>query len=462
MKILLKCPTRSRPERVRKTLSTYLRFANHPELIGVAVSCDTDDDSMRDTTELRRLISQFAWSRVYYSPNKTKIQACNANMEEIDYEWDIVVLVSDDMIPQIRGYDDIIRNEFLAGFSDTNGILWANDGCQGDKLNTLCIFGRDFYKKQGYIYHPDYKSLFCDTELTDQCRNEHKSICRYIPYCIIRHEHPGTGFRQSMDKLYEINQRYWNEDMYTYIRRKTYSYEWSVLIATMTGREGSLRGLLTRIREKVSRIAPLIRVEYLTYFDNREVSIGNKRQWLLERASGKYMSFVDDDDDITDAYIEDVASMIRDNYQVMRLRGQIGPYTFTHSITNSISGKMAVDQEFLRPPNHLNPMLTDVAKILHFKDATRGEDLEWTIRLARSGFLTNEYRSNKDRIHYIYNMGDRKVDQSSLERQSKITYEEMLKILWIPGNQQSSGVPVETPRDTIPRLRLGPNGFVSR
>jgi hypothetical protein len=461
MRILLKCPTRSRPERVRKTLSVYRRFANHPELIGVAVSCDVDDDSMKETSELQRVLSGFAWNRIYYGTNRTKIQACNANMNEIDYEWDIVVLVSDDMVPQIRGYDDVIRNEFLAGFPDTNGILWANDGCQGDRLNTLCIFGREFYKRQGFIYNPEYKSLFCDTELTDQCRSQYKNICRYIPYCIIRHEHPGTGFRQTMDKLYEINQKYWNEDMYTYIRRKTYTLDWSVLIATITGREGSLKGLLSRIRERVSRIAPHLRVEYVTYYDNREVSIGAKRQWLLERATGKYMSFIDDDDDITDAYIEDLVETIRGNYHVMRLRGQISPYTFTHSVENKLNDKMARNDEFIRPPNHLNPMLTDVAKIISFKDAVRGEDLEWTIRLARAGFLTHEYRSSKERIHYIYNMGDRKVDGGSLDYQSKTTYEDMLKMLWVPGNASGSPQP-QKPKDGIPSLRLGPNGFVSR
>lgn len=459
MKILLKCPTRSRPERVRKTLSAYLRFANHPELIGVAVSCDVDDASMRDTTEFERLLSQFAWHRIYRSPNKTKIEACNANMSEIEYEWDIVVLVSDDMVPQIRGYDDVIRNEFLAGFPDRNGILWANDGCQGDKLNTLCIFGREFYNRQGFIYNPEYKSLFCDTELTDQCRSEYKDICRYIPYCIIRHEHPGAGFKQSMDKLYEVNQRYWNEDMYTYIRRKTYRYDWSVLVATITGREASLANLLNNIREKVARIAPHLRVQYLTYFDNRETSIGNKRQWLLERAVGKYMAFVDDDDDITDAYIEDLAETIRGDYHVMRLRGSIRPYTFTHSIENKITDTMATSEGFRRPPNHLNPMMTDVAKIISFRNATRAEDLDWTLRLARAGFLSREYRSDRSRIHYIYNLGDRVVTQATLEAQSRKSYEDMLRELWVsPDTAQ-----VQTqPQSGIPVLRLGRNGFVSR
>ena len=148
MKILLKCPTRSRPQRVIETLTKYIKMANHPELLGIAVSCDTDDTSMSRNLvqeELHRLLQKVSWHRLYYSPNKTKIQACNSNMDEIDYYWDIVVLVSDDMIPVIQGYDDVIRNHMKTRYPDTNGLLWFNDGCQGEKLNTLCVYGRKFY-----------------------------------------------------------------------------------------------------------------------------------------------------------------------------------------------------------------------------------------------------------------------------------------------------------------------------
>jgi hypothetical protein len=446
---------------VLRTLATYIRLANNPSQLGVAISCDTNDDTMKDTTELQRILAPCGWNRIFYSPNKTKIEACNANMDEIDWDWDIVVLVSDDMVPQIRGYDDVIRNHMMAKFPDRNGILWFNDGCQEDKLNTLCVFGRTFYQNQGFMYHPEYKSLFCDTELTDKCRAEYKDICSYIPYCIIRHEHPGTGFAQNMDRLYEVNQRYWNEDMYTYIRRKTYTHDWSVLIPTIPGREESFRSLVGSIREKLQRIAPHLRVEFCVRFDNKEMSIGLKRQELLQGARGKYMSFVDDDDDITDAYIEDLAEMIRGNYQVMRLRGQIAQYTFTHSLENKLTSPMARGDVFLRPPNHLNPMLTDVAKLVSFRDSVRGEDLDWTIRLARSGFLSLEYHSDPDRIHYIYNMGVRRLDPETLRFQQNTSYETMLQMVWTPAGpalptsqQQQSG-----PR--IPILKLGPRGFVS-
>ncbi len=458
MRILLKCPTRSRPQRVLKTLSTYIRLAAHPELLGVAISCDSDDPTMAETSDLRQVLSPCAWSRIFYGANTSKIQACNANMNDIEWDWDIVVLVSDDMVPQSRGYDDVIRTQMTNRFPDRNGILWFNDGFQGQNLNTLCIYGRTFYDQRGHIYDPAYKSLFCDTELTDHCRGPLADRCLYIPSCIIRHEHPGTGYSQYMDALYDRNQKYWNEDMYTYIRRKSYAYDWSVLIPTIPGREQSLQSLLASIRDKVARLAPHLQVEYSVAFDNREKSIGRKRQELLQGARGKYMSFIDDDDDITDAYIEDLRDTIAGQYNVMRLRGQIQQYTFTHSLENGLTSPMARGDVFLRPPNHLNPMLTDVAKLIPFGDATRGEDLDWTIRLAKRGFLEREYRSDPARIHYIYQMGDRRVNPGTLENQRNTSYETMLKAVWTPAGAQ---MPSPQQGSRIPVLRLTPRGFVS-
>jgi len=462
MRILLKCPTRNRPQKIMNTLMAYMKLANRPEQIGVAISTDDTDETMSRNLvheELHRILSGTAWHQIFTSPNRTKIEACNANMSEITWEWDIVVLVSDDMIPQIQGWDDTIRNHMVARFPDTDGILWFTDGCQGDKLNTLSILGRKMYQRFGYIYQPEYKSLFCDTEFTDLCKGELRDKCSYIPYCIIRHEHPGTGYAQNMDALYQHNQKYWNEDMYTYIRRKHYAYDITFLIPSITGRENSLRTLINSIREKMERIAPQLRYTIDLAFDNREMSIGMKRERLLQESKGKYSAFIDDDDDITNEYIEDLLQTIEGSYPVMRLRGRIDAYTFTHSIENSLKDPMARGEVFLRPSNHLNPMLTDIAKMLHFKDAVRGEDLEWTIRLAQTGFLTHEYKSDDSRIHYIYNMGERKVHQRTLELQQQTTYDTMLSMVWTPNGAQA---PQPQVHDQVPKLRLTPRGFVSK
>jgi hypothetical protein len=439
-RILLKLPTRSRPQKVIETLKKYVEFAEFPNQIGVALSCDLDDGTMK--IPLNEYLSSFEWSRVFYGNNKTKIEACNANMNEIEYPWDIVVLISDDMVPQVRGYDSIIRNK-----CEIDGILWLNDGYQKDTLNTLTIMGRTMYSSFGYLYHPSYKSFYCDTEFTDLCRTTLKDKCVYYNQCIIRHDHPGNNKSKPSDFLYARNQGFWYNDMKNYIARKNYLYDWSILIPTITERSEKFNILMDTLHEKSARICPTLKIQFLSICDNRQMSIGIKRQKLLEMTEGRYSSFIDDDDEVTDAYFEDAMITILNKYEVMRLRGKTAQYTFTHSLMNTLSSPAAKDNEFLRPPNHLNVMLADVAKLIPFNDRKFAEDLDWTIRLSRTNYLQTEYSSDSDRIHYIYNIRG-ELNSESIEYQKKVSYLQMLEVL-TPVKKTTSG------------LRLGSRGFVS-
>ena len=460
MRILLKCPTRSRPTQFLSVLQKYVSLANRPDLLGVCVSCDQDDSTMTPghiQYAIKNITHITAWSEIYYGESKSKIEAVNADIRNIPWDWDIVVVVSDDMVPQVKGYDDVLRSHMMANFADTDGILWVNDGTQSDKLNTITIMGHIMYTTFGYLYHPAYKSLFCDTEFTDLCKGSLASKCRYIPYVLIRHEHPGTGFPERGDALYARNQTYWSEDMHTYISRKTYTYDWSILIATMTGREQSLQRLLQVINERRAAICPDLRIEINIAFDNREKKIGTKRQELLQAAKGKYFSFIDDDDLVTAAYFEDAVETIRGGFHCCRLRGQMNQYTFTHSIENTLSMPMCRDDEFLRPPNHLNVIMADIGKLVPFRDAIRGEDLDWAIRLAQTGWLRTEYKSEHDRIHYIYNLGTRTVDPGTAAWQRAATYQAMLQMVW---KEDGAHMLPSEPRRA--GLRLSAKGFVSK
>jgi hypothetical protein len=346
----------------------------------------------------------------------------------------------------------------IANFADTDGILWVNDGTQGENLNTISIMGRKMYDSFGYLYNPAYKSLFCDTEFTDLCKGPLASKYTYIPYMLIRHEHPGTGFPQRNDALYARNNSFFYTDLMTYISRKEYKYDWTIMIPTIVGRESRLYILLESIEERRKRICPSLKVEIRLSFDNREKKIGTKRQELLISVKGKYMSFVDDDDLLTDAYFEDALATIQGNYDVCRLRGQMNQYTFTHSLENTLDKPMCEGDVFLRPPNHLNVMLSEIGKLFRFGNAIRGEDLDWTIRLAQSGSLRREYTSDPSRIHYIYNLGGRTISPETAETQRKTNYQTMLKTVWLDGGAVLSTESAIRPE----RLRLSARGFVSK
>lgn len=448
MRILLKYPTRARPQRALSVVQVYVDLALDHSQLGLLVSCDEDDSSMTASVrdEILKRAGPLAYKQVCVGRNTSKIFACNADIGTVDWEWDIIVLVSDDMIPQVKWYDAVIRSHMLASFPDTDGILWFSDGLQGDKLNTLTIFGRRMYHRFGHLYDPAYISLYSDTELTDLCKTTLKDKTLYTPYCLIRHEHPVAGFGK-MDALYTKNNQFWEQDLRTYISRKTYPYQLSILIPTMMGRDPQLQSLLQRIRAKITWTTPEIRLDY----DKRESTIGEKRQRLLQGAQGKYVCFVDDDDELTDEYFEDLFACMQGGYDVMRLHGRMGDYIFTHSIEFG-SGVMArPPNEFLRAPNHLNPMLTGIAQLVSFKSFARGEDLDWTISLSTLGVLRSEYRPDRGRTHYIYNYRGSTDPGGLFDYQKTHTHTEFMQLM-----KQSPPPQVRT------GMRLGPRGFVSK
>ena len=171
------------------------------------------------------------------------------------------------------------------------------------------------------------------------------------------------------------------------------------------------------------------------------------------------MSFVDDDDLLTDAYFEDALATIQGDFHVCRLRGQMNQYTFTHSVANTLDKPMCEGDVFLRPPNHLNVMLSEIGKLFTFGNAVRGEDLDWTIRLAKSCNLQREYTSDPSRIHYIYNLGTRTVLPETVEMQRRTNYQTMLKMVWLDGG---AAVPTNESESRRGGLRLSARGFVSK
>ncbi len=212
-KILIKFPTRERPEKFFATLDTYIDFLEDKENYKIVVSCDTSDPSMNNPNVISRL-ETYKNLEFSFNDNRNKIEAINKNMK--DQEFDILLLASDDMIPQERNYDTIIRSLMEKYFEDTDGVLWFADGYQNNKLNTLVICGKKYYDRFGYIYHPAYKSLWCDNEFTIIANSLGKQV--YIPLVIIKHEHVFWK-GEKWDALQMKNQEFDSEDKKTFVER---------------------------------------------------------------------------------------------------------------------------------------------------------------------------------------------------------------------------------------------------
>ena len=213
MNLIIKFPTRGRADKFLNVLDTYIDFMDDKST-RIIVSCDNDDETMKQPYVVDKLSGMDNVNMVF-GDSKTKIAACNADMTGVNF--DIVLLASDDMIPQVRGYDTIIKEAMEDYFPDTDGVLWFNDGYQGRAMNTLCILGKKYYDRFGYIYHPDYISLWCDNEFTVVANMLGRQ--KYFEQVIIQHQHPAAGFGEN-DNLYNENDKYNNIDMTTFMRRQ--------------------------------------------------------------------------------------------------------------------------------------------------------------------------------------------------------------------------------------------------
>lgn len=221
MRILLKFPIRSRVNQFLNTLQLYDHFCHDWENVQVVVSFDKDDlsitgDFIDATKSMIRANVDF-----YAGEPQGKIAAVNRDMQHYN-DWDILVLASDDMIPQQPWWDVFLREEMAEHFPDTDGVLFHNDGYIGRKLNTMCIMGRKYYDRFGYIYHPDYISLWCDNEFHEVAESAGKMI--YFDSCLFKHEHYSRNSAVKMDALMKHNESFYRHDSLTFAKRKAQGF----------------------------------------------------------------------------------------------------------------------------------------------------------------------------------------------------------------------------------------------
>lgn len=217
MKILVKYPTRGR---VREFLQVLSRTIKHQKTNNVhyLVSIDENDLSMPEDI-IEFVESKWDNVTVVRGNSTGKIHACNRDVASYGGEWDILVLLSDDMIVERVGWDEILIEEMNKYYPDGDGVLFHNDGYCEDKLNTMCILGRKYYNRFGYIYHPAYVSLFSDDEFMNVAKELDKQT--YFKRVLFRHQHPiNTGEKWKFDRTYNVNDRFYETDKKTYEIRK--------------------------------------------------------------------------------------------------------------------------------------------------------------------------------------------------------------------------------------------------
>lgn len=133
------------------------------------------------------------------------------------------------------------------------------------------------------------------------------------------------------------------------------------------------------------------------------LSIGKKREALVQAASGKYLCFLDDDESISPDYIETLMRLCLQGNDVCTFRAMVKMETFWALINMRLSitdnEQLTPDKTVMRPPWHICPVKSVYAKMFEFKDINAAEDFVWMEQVLKCC----KTESHTDRIIFQYN-----------------------------------------------------------
>ena len=152
-------------------------------------------------------------------------------------------------------------------------------------------------------------------------------------------------------------------------------------------------------------------VEILWLGDNSTMSVGEKRNKLLQMSKGEYVCFVDDDDWVENDYIEQLLKGIERNPDVVCFDvGFCNAELGGDEITAHFSIGNVFNQNFSnrrnRMPNHLMAVKRQHALKVGFTEKSFGEDTDYGLRLRgkskAEALLKTEYHCGKVLYHYRF------------------------------------------------------------
>lgn len=217
MRLLYKFASRSRPAKLFAALDNMQSMMHHDDYV-ICVSCDTDDPTMFND-EVKEKIYTYKNTLLWYGTSENKVAAINRDVVFVD-NWDILINMSDDMEFIQPGFDVTIIKDYKS-FAIGDVLMHYPDQAAGQALITMAIMDKKYYDRFGYIYNPEYKSLFCDNEQQEVA----KLLGRYvfIKKRLFNHNHPAWGLAP-VDDLMRHTESFFAEDEATFKRRKSINF----------------------------------------------------------------------------------------------------------------------------------------------------------------------------------------------------------------------------------------------
>lgn len=173
----------------------WLAAASDHNTYQYILSLDLDDPTIN---EYRRNFGDISHDDIVVNPNKSYVEAVNVAASRAI--GDCIIVMSDDFDCP-KSWDMSLSATIAAEAGEHYAILV--DDCYGHEtpILTLPIISRSLYVTLGYIYYPEYYSMFADNDITELCKR--MGVLHTAPLKF-RHRHYSLPeFRRTKDLVAE-------------------------------------------------------------------------------------------------------------------------------------------------------------------------------------------------------------------------------------------------------------------
>jgi len=160
----------------------------------------------------------------------------------------------------------------------------------------------------------------------------------------------------------------------------------SILICTLPERKEMYNLINKKLLNQIFDLGVFSEQVEICTHNNTLMTTGAKRNELLQMSRGKFIVFVDDDDDVSDDYVEKIVFTImkHPNIDCIGIQGIIttdGEQQKDWFISIDCKDWYEENNIYYRTPNHISPVRRDLALQAGFPDVTYAEDREYSKRL---------------------------------------------------------------------------------
>lgn len=175
----------------------------------------------------------------------------------------------------------------------------------------------------------------------------------------------------------------------------------SILVCTVLERKQQFEELKAEFERQIGDLP----IEFLYEQDNKQISVGAKRQKLLERSKGRWIVFFDDDDFPEGWYVSEIVEALKTEpdclgYLIKMTTNLEREQVCCHSLRYP-EWKTNVDgYDYVRNITHFNVCRRDIAIAIGFPDKRFGEDQVYSNGV--TNLCQTEVFIDKFMFHYRY------------------------------------------------------------